>query len=229
MIGEYQGNSVPVHNYVAYLKFLDNKLETFFEMQKPYIFCKKGCAKCCKNAEFPYSFREIQYLLYGFLQLDDETKIKINNNLTKILKAKKDFLQSSFESNNNKDLNQQNEKSADGKKNTRKKFLYDCPFLINDSCSVYPYRGIVCRTFGLIANVEDENPKIPFCCFEGQNYSNVLDAEKNQLSSKKVEELGLEQEPVGFYISYEFLTHSDFEKKYNFEFGEKKSLIEWLE
>ena len=28
-------------------------------------------------------------------------------------------------------------------------FIYECPFLINNRCCVYSYRGIICRTFGL--------------------------------------------------------------------------------
>ena len=203
---ENQGTNAAMHNYLEYLSFLEIKLQKFFEEQKPYIFCKKGCAKCCKNAEFPYSFAEIQYLMTGFLRLDDQTKLIISKNLTKIAEKKETF------------------KGENGEK-----FYYDCPFLIDNSCSVYPYRGIVCRTFGLIANIEGENPKVPFCCNEGQNYSNVYDESTNQLSTKKVRELGFENEPVGYNISYEFLTNTDFEEKFNFRFGEKKPLLEWLE
>ena len=59
-----------MENYLKYLEFIDSKLHKFFERQKDYIFCKKGCAKCCKNAEFPYSLIELKYLLTGFLKTD---------------------------------------------------------------------------------------------------------------------------------------------------------------
>ena len=53
-------------NYELYLSQIDSKLKDFFERQKPYIHCKLGCAKCCKNAEFPYTRLEVTYLLNGF-------------------------------------------------------------------------------------------------------------------------------------------------------------------
>ncbi len=54
-----------LENYVTYLNFLSGKFTKFFEKQKPFIFCKKGCGKCCKNAEFPYSQIEAEYLMFG--------------------------------------------------------------------------------------------------------------------------------------------------------------------
>ena len=50
-------------NYLNYLRFVNDKLNKFFEKQKPYIFCKKGCGMCCKNAQFPYSKIEMDYLM----------------------------------------------------------------------------------------------------------------------------------------------------------------------
>ena len=54
-------------NYEKYLKFVQEKLNKFFEAQSPYISCKKGCAFCCKNAQFPYSELEFNYLVYKTL------------------------------------------------------------------------------------------------------------------------------------------------------------------
>ena len=42
-------------------------------------------------------------------------------------------------------------------------FLYNCPFLINNSCCIYKYRGIVCRTFGLLTKSQNsEKTNVPF-------------------------------------------------------------------
>ena len=194
-----------IENYEKYLEFISEKINGFFERQKPYIKCRKGCAKCCKNAEFPYSFIEFKYLLSGFLTLDKEIQDIIEAQILAVVEAKKKF--------------------------QGEKFLYDCPFLINDVCSVYPYRGIVCRTFGLIIQKKENETanKVPFCIHEGLNYSMVLDEEKNIISEKKYKELGISEAPLGFNISHKFLTDIAFEKKYNFEFGEKKTLIDWFE
>lgn len=192
-----------LENYITYLNFLSQKFDKFFESQKPYICCKKGCGKCCQNAQFPYSQIEFEYLMRGTLYLDIKTKEAIVNNIKTTLEAKKIF--------------------------EGKKFLYDCPFLIDNVCAVYDYRGIVCRSFGLPTVGENGKIKAPFCCFQGLNYSNVLEDGGNTISVEKFKKLGVKEEPVAFNISYEFLTDPDFERGFNFSFGEKKPLIDWFE
>lgn len=191
-----------IENYKVYLKFLDEKLAKFFEKQKPYIFCKKGCGKCCKNAQFPYSQIEVVYLLSGIKNLSDETVEQIMTNIKNVKLAKKEFKGETFS--------------------------YDCPFLINNECSVYEYRGIVCRSFGLMNYGENRKVRIPFCCFQGYNYSNVMDENTQEVSSKKFKELGIEEEPLAFNTGYKFLTDEDFARGFHFQFGEVKPLIEWL-
>lgn len=191
-----------LNNYLTYLQFIDSKLRKFFEKQKPYIFCKKGCGLCCKNAQFPYSKIEIDYLMIGAWGLDLETKKIIAKNLESIKKQKSEFKGNMFK--------------------------YDCPFLINNECSVYEYRGIICRSFGLLNVGANKNIKVPFCCFEGLNYSNVMEDGGNKISEEKFKNLNEEKEPVAFHTNYEFLTDSDFERGFNFKFGEKKAMIDWF-
>ncbi len=190
-------------NYIVYLNFITEKLNKFFERQKPFIFCKKGCAMCCKNAQFPYSKLEVDYLLFGYEKLDIKIKEQIMKNIENIKKEKSKFKGNDI-------------------------FKYDCPFLINNECIIYEYRGIVCRTFGLISKGENGKIKIPFCAFQGYNYANVLDKNENKISAKKLEELKIKEEPVAFNINYKFLTNPDFERGFNISFKEKKALIEWF-
>lgn len=189
-------------NYLAYLKFIDEKLAKFFDRQKAYICCQKGCALCCKNAQFPYSKIEMDYLMVGVWQLDFETKKIIAENIKKIGMQKAEYIGDNFK--------------------------YDCPFLINNVCSVYEYRGIICRTFGLMSQGVDGRIKVPFCCFQGYNYSNVLEDGGTKISEEKFKKSGIEEEPVAFNISYNFLTDDDFAKGFKFEFGEKKPLVDWF-
>lgn len=194
--------NITISNYVTYLNFISEKLTKFFSKQKPYIFCQKGCAKCCKNAQFPYTLTEVTYLMSGVVGLDEYSQKRIESNLERIIEAKKNF--------------------------KGEKFRYDCPFLLDDVCSVYEYRGLVCRGFGLLQNDKDGKVKVPFCCFEGLNYSNVMDDEGKKISPEKFSKLGVKEEPCAFNISYEFLTDPDFERGFNFKFGERKPLIEWF-
>ena len=78
-------------NYINYLKFLNEKLSKFFIMQKPYIFCKKGCSLCCKNVQLPYSKIEFEFLMSGAAQLDEDTKNIVKQNIKNILAGKEKF------------------------------------------------------------------------------------------------------------------------------------------
>ena len=191
-----------LEKYSEYLAFLQAKLDKFFEAQSPYVACKKGCALCCKNAHFPYSEVEFNYLVRGSFSLSKNIQTKIDENIQKILKEKEVF--------------------------TGDNFLYDCPFLIDNSCSLYEYRGIVCRAFGIIEARENENSKIPFCHKNGLNYSNVVDEEKMVISQEKYLALDEPKPPLAYNISYNFLSGKKVEEEFCFEFGEKKPLIEWF-
>ena len=74
----------------------------------------------------------------------------------------------------------------------------------------------------------DDRIKVPFCCYQGLNYSNILNKKTKKLSQYKIKKLKLVDEPLGFNISYKFLTDPDFEKSFKFKFGEKKPLIDWF-
>lgn len=191
-----------LNNYIKYLEVLNSKLNKFFEQQKPYICCQKGCAKCCQTGEYPFSEVEFRLLQLGVAKLSPELQKKIFDKIPQIKAAKA----------------QSNEKV----------FTYECPFLINNECSVYLYRGIICRTFGLMSVGAGSRPKIPFCAHEGLNYSNVLNKETDVISSELYKKLNLDVEPVAFNIDYEFLTGESVENAYGFKFGGKKALIDWL-
>ncbi len=191
-----------LNSYKRYLKFLDEKLSKFFDSQSPFIFCKRGCSHCCKKSQFPYSLTEMQYLLSSLEQLPTPIQNEIEKNLQTILAQRGKY------------------------KGT--KFKYDCPFLINNACSVYNYRGVICRTFGLMTQVENQKVKAPFCSHLGLNYSNVLNLRKRTISIRKYKKLNTKKEPLGFNINYKYLTSEDFEKEFGFKFGEVKPMIEWF-
>lgn len=210
-----------LNNYLTYLNYITNKLNKFFDKQKDYIFCKRGCALCCKDAEFPYSAIEMQYLLQGFNSLEKELKNKIEENVKEILekkKAHKEMLK--------KSVAQGVEKSTE-----EKRFVYDCPFLINNVCSIYEYRGLVCHSFGLMALPDSKHEKVqvPFCCYKGLNYSNVMDPNGDKISSEMYRKSGIKEKPASFNVSYETLTNNNIEEVFNFKFGTKKPMIEWFE
>lgn len=182
---------------------LNEKLERFFAKQKPYIFCKPGCSKCCENAQYPFTQIEFEYIKMGFNALPYNIKDQISKNIEQTLKAKH--------------------------KSKEKPFAYVCPFLINNFCSVYNYRGIICRTFGLMNVDEEMGTNIPFCAYDGLNYSNVFDKEKQIISKDMYKTLGIDEEPLAFNVRYKFLTDNDFAKGFGFEFGPVKPLIDWFD
>ena len=159
--------------------------------------------------QYPYTRIEFELVKQGFNSLSYDTKMLINKKIESIINAKKEHF----------------EKTPD------KKFRYECPFLINNVCSVYPYRGLVCRAFGLMCFKPDskEIPKVPFCAYEGLNYSNAIDIDKNNFPVEKFKSLGFKTEPKAYNIDYVTLIDDDFAKGFHFEFGEVKPLIDWID
>ncbi len=48
-----------------------------------------------------------------------------------------------------------------------------CPFLLDKLCSIYPYRPMICRIYGLAYLAKNNIVKVPYCVNEGKNYSQV--------------------------------------------------------
>ena len=189
--------------YEKYLEWVDSKIAKFFEQAKPYVFCKVGCAHCCKRGEYPYSLLEFKYILYGSLNLSKETMLEIDKNVEEVRALQRE--------------------------NTEERFFYRCPFLINDKCAVYKYRGLICRTHGLAFYInENNNFKVPSCVDLGLNYSNVVDSEHKLFSQEMFDKLGIEEEPLAYNLSLKFLLNNDATQKLELDFGENRPLIDWF-
>ena len=192
-----------IENYEKYLLDLQkNHINKFFEEQKDYIFCKKGCGSCCKKGEYPCSELELMYLMKGFNELDENTKNKVQKNVDLITK----------------ELAENPEK------------LYICPFLIDNCCSVYKNRMLICRTHGLLfykTNEEGQTSnKIPACVEEGLNYSEVYDSETKTISEEKWLNSKIKTKPIAHNIDRKVLLNNNETK--NLDFGKSKKLIDWL-
>ena len=183
------------------------RINAHFEDQKEYIHCKEGCSLCCEKGEYPCSELEFEFLKIGFMSLDKEIQQQIVNNVIQ-LKAEKD-------------------------KCTDKIFMHKCPFLINHRCSVYPYRMIICRTFGLSYYDKDEYEKrnvlkVPFCIEQGLNYSEVYDQKNKSFSTELFKKTGYKKEPLTYNLGVEFLVKKFGQEIMDLDFGEFKRLIDWL-
>ena len=137
-----------LNKYEKFLKEFQKKLDAYFEQQSDNIYCHEGCSKCCEIGEYPFSWIEMGYLMQGFLELSDETKDIIKNNILKLHEQKANFKGERFE--------------------------YTCPFLNNGLCSVYSHRGLTCRVHGLAHLKKDGTVNVPYCANEGLNYSKVF-------------------------------------------------------
>lgn len=195
-----------ITKYEQYLDKISGYLQKFFEIQKYYIFCKEGCAICCETGEYPFSELEFQYAMIGYNALSEKEKGLIQAKIKKIKEAKA----------NSND----------------KKFMYECPFLIDKKCSIYNYRGIVCRSYGLMYYIADEDDKLfyhmPCCVDNGLNYSNVFDQQTGMISAKKWEQTGIEAEPVSYNLGRKYLLNNNMTQELEIEFGEDRALIDWL-
>ena len=177
-----------IERYQVYLKFIDKQLEKFFQEQAPYVFCKKGCCSCCQKGEYPVSAVEFSYMLIGAKMLPLEIVAEIENNMFRIKDEK--------ERHESNDI-----------------FRYVCPFLVDNKCSIYNNRPIICRTHGLAFFSKDERIIVPACVNEGLNYSNVYDFETGSISQEKFKGLGIEQEPLAHNIALSFISDNNLTKK----------------
>lgn len=196
-----------IYKYEKYLNLINKHLlQKFFEQQKDYINCKSGCSFCCEAGEYPFSEVEFQYAMLGYNSLSEEEKGIIQAKIEKVKKTKAEF--------------------------NKKGFMYECPFLINKKCSIYNYRGIICRTHGLMYFIPDEDTptksKCPSCINIGLNYSNIYDKAKNVISVEMWEKTGIETEPVAYNIGLKYLLNNILTEELELEFGEVKALIDWF-
>lgn len=192
-----------IRKYELYLQFLEKKLKSFFEEQAPYIYCKEGCSYCCEKGEYPFSEIEFAYLMMGVRTLDAETVRVIENNIIELKKQKE---------------------SA----NPDKPFMHQCPFLVNKRCSLYNFRGIICRSHGLAFFSRKGKLMVPACVDFGLNYSSVYDFDNGTISNEKYQKSGIKQEPLAHNVGVHYLTNNDFLKSIGLDFGEIKPMLYWF-
>lgn len=183
-----------LENYEKFLLEFDKLLEKYFEQQKKYIKCKKGCSICCSQGDYPFSQLEFTYLTNGFINLPSEIKIIVQKNIQTLLEEKKNFQGERFE--------------------------HKCPFLINDECCVYKYRGIICRTFGLCYyDDEKDYVRLPGCVHDGLNFSQIYDEKTKTLKIDTVTGINLRTDKV---------LESETARKYGLEHGEIRPILDWF-
>ncbi|MBR1942131.1 YkgJ family cysteine cluster protein [bacterium] len=195
-------------NYQIYLKLIHERLlDKYFAEQAPYLCCKDGCSHCCKKGQYPMSDIEVKYIMIKFASLDTEKRNEILTNIQNVLEERKIC-------------------------NSAEKFFYQCPFLLNDSCSVYENRAIICRTHGLMFFIEDnegnEKYKVPYCVNLGLNYANVYDTEAKTVTEEAWKNSGIDVLPQAYNLSLKTLTNLDITSNLGLEFKNIKPLIEWF-
>ena len=157
--------------YKKYLNTIDQVLAGYFEDQKEYIFCKKGCAHCCETGQYPCSELEFKFLLLGFFKIPMAEQQKV---IKRIKALKEEY------------------KNIENKKD----YKFRCPFLNEEGiCDVYDYRFLICRTFGLLTILHNDKCIVPFCHSLGLNYSNVYDENNKRIDFDKVEKEGYKLPP----------------------------------
>ena len=194
-----------IQKYRIYLEYLEKKLGEYFQEQAPYIFCKAGCSSCCEKGEYPFTELEFAYLMLGVQTVDKETFKQIEQNIIKIKNDKANFV----------------------KTENNKKFMHACPFLIDKKCSLYNYRGLICRSHGLAFFSKDKKILVPACVDEGLNYSNVYDFDKKMISSEKYKQTGIAQEPLAHNVGVYYLTKNEITEALKLDFGEIKPMHEF--
>ena len=107
-------------------------------------------------------------------------------------------------------------------------YIPECPFLINNVCSVYKYRGLICRMFGLLLIDDVGEYTVPFCVHNGLNYANIFDESSQKLSTEKIKRLNPTNDPTYHNITREKLFSLQIAKDLGLEPGISKPLKMWL-
>lgn len=74
-------------NYEEFIKELDIKLANYFELHKNFIHCKAGCSACCEKGDYPLTSIELEYLMKGYIALDNTTKQTVQQNIKTMKKG----------------------------------------------------------------------------------------------------------------------------------------------
>lgn len=74
-------------NYISFLSSLDKRLGEYYENHSEFICCKKGCSFCCQKGDYPISELELRFLMLGYSNLNNDIKIKVQNNFKNMLKG----------------------------------------------------------------------------------------------------------------------------------------------
>ena len=98
--------------------------------------------------------------------------------------------------------------------------MHKCPFLINKKCSVYNYRGLVCRIHGLAWYDEVEDRiRLPYCVNKGLNYSKVFNRETGEVFL---------EHPITERLRIDTLLNSEKARELGLECGEIRPLMKWF-
>lgn len=190
--------------YKQYLNTLDQVLTKYFDDQKEFIFCQKGCSHCCEEGTYPLSELEYAYLLLGFFKIPPVEQRKV---IQRIQKLKEEY------------------KKTEDKKN----FHHRCPFLSEDKvCTVYEHRALICRTFGLLTITSEGKCVVPFCNDLGLNYSNVFNYERRGIDFELVKKLGCKSKPKPYNTNLRTLMSPSMFEGEPIDFGEVKTMMEFL-
>lgn len=137
-----------------------------------------------------------------------------------------EYLKAGFEKLNEETKEKINNNIEELKKGNRDSYI--CPFLMEDSCSIYSHRPIICRTFGVLTEDSKGNPSFPFCTTLGLNFSKIYDSENKRLSSKLALSGNFTILPKIFRLSNNIIMKLPLAKELNIEFGQAKKMIDFL-
>lgn len=193
-----------IEKYREFLKQLDEEVDALFEDQKEFIKCYKGCGSCCNESYYKICGTEYEFLKEGLKKLFTEEERKaFKKKSFDIIEQRKKFV----EKNPDKD-------SSD--------FKYQCVFLIDQVCSIYEYRPLICRTYGLPRGTSFADMRLPKCTSYGLNYAQVYDTETNLFVVENFKKYNITTTPK--FIDYkDILKKALFQNiiKLDFDFIEK--------
>lgn len=121
----------------TYYEAIDKRIKK--SSRKLSIDCQKGCSSCCREINFDIPAMESEYVVDALNELENDKKIVIGQRLMSLREQFSEYSRQTKV----RDSEEQYQHMVERQKVVK----YDCPFLINDECSIYESRPVICRTY----------------------------------------------------------------------------------
>jgi len=134
---EHPLNILNIKTNDKYYNSIDKRIKK--QIRGIKLDCREGCSSCCHNISFLVSPVEIENIIDSLNKIKDDDKQIIGTKIESLQTKFKEYSKDRVTTNSNEYMASLRER--------QRNIVYDCPFLIDDRCSIYNSRPVICRVY----------------------------------------------------------------------------------